>query len=82
MFQARLIPAVINKLVYRTEKIYERRLAETKEGDVENPIVEKICEKCGHDKMSYACRQTRSADEGQTVFYTCLNCKYSIVENA
>uniref|UniRef100_A0A915C547 DNA-directed RNA polymerase subunit n=1 Tax=Parascaris univalens TaxID=6257 RepID=A0A915C547_PARUN len=76
------IKPIINKLVYRTEKIYERRLAETKEADVENPIVEKICEKCGHDKMSYACRQTRSADEGQTVFYTCLNCKYSIVENA
>lgn len=39
------------------------------------PIVERICRKCGHNQMSYAAMQLRSADEGQTVFFTCLNCK-------
>lgn len=41
----------------------------------EGPVVERICPKCGNDKMSYATLQLRSADEGQTVFYTCTNCK-------
>lgn len=41
----------------------------------EGPIVERICSKCGCDKMSYATLQLRSADEGQTVFFTCVKCK-------
>lgn len=46
-----------------------------KEDDNEGPVVERSCPKCGNDKMSYATLQLRSADEGQTVFYTCTNCK-------
>lgn len=43
--------------------------------DEEGPTVERTCSKCGHDKMSYATLQLRSADEGQTVFFTCIKCK-------
>ncbi|MFH4982401.1 hypothetical protein AB6A40_009110 [Gnathostoma spinigerum] len=79
------VKPIIDKLVYRSERVYERRLtvAEDKE-KVEDPVIDRICEKCGFDKMSYTCRQTRSADEGQTVYYTCLNpkCKHCVVENA
>lgn len=57
-------------------------MIDAKEGALENPVVDKICDKCGYGKMSYACRQTRSADEGQTVFYRCLKCNYNMVENA
>jgi len=46
------------------------------EEEEEGPTVERKCPKCGHDKMSYAALQLRSADEGQTVFFTCLKCKY------
>lgn len=46
-----------------------------KEETDEGPVVERLCPKCGNDKMSYATLQLRSADEGQTVFYTCTNCK-------
>lgn len=42
----------------------------------DGPVVERKCSKCGHDKMSYATLQLRSADEGQTVFFTCMKCKY------
>lgn len=44
------------------------------EGD-EGPVVDRTCPKCGNDKMSYATLQLRSADEGQTVFFTCTECK-------
>lgn len=43
--------------------------------DAEGPIVERKCPQCQNDKMSYATLQLRSADEGQTVFYTCTKCK-------
>lgn len=50
-----------------------------KEANRENtdgPVVERQCPQCQNDKMSYATLQLRSADEGQTVFYTCTKCKY------
>lgn len=45
------------------------------ENEDDGPIVERLCSNCGNDKMSYATLQLRSADEGQTVFYTCTKCK-------
>ena len=33
------------------------------------------CSKCDHEGMIYTTRQTRSADEGQTVFFTCPECR-------
>jgi len=41
----------------------------------DGPVAERRCNACGHNQMSYAALQLRSADEGQTVFYTCLKCK-------
>ena len=38
------------------------------------PVVERKCKKCTSEQMYYFTLQTRSADEGQTVFYTCCNC--------
>ncbi|KAJ7959374.1 DNA-directed RNA polymerase subunit, partial [Quillaja saponaria] len=43
--------------------------------------VNKKCEKCGHDEANYYTRQMRSADEGQTTFYTCTRCSHQFQEN-
>ncbi|XP_049538271.1 DNA-directed RNA polymerase I subunit RPA12 [Anopheles darlingi] len=52
------------------------------EGAADGPIVNRQCPKCGNDQMSYATLQLRSADEGQTVFFTCTKCKFKMSENS
>jgi DNA-directed RNA polymerase I subunit RPA12 len=39
----------------------------------DGPVVDRDCRRCGYHQMSYATLQLRSADEGQTVFFTCMN---------
>ena len=46
------------------------------------PVVEMECPKCKHGLMSYKTLQLRSADEGQTVFYSCLKCGTQYSENS
>jgi DNA-directed RNA polymerase subunit M len=41
------------------------------------PTTRAECPKCGHKEAAYWQLQTRSADEGMTTFYRCLNCKYT-----
>ncbi|KAL1123835.1 hypothetical protein AAG570_001606 [Ranatra chinensis] len=56
------------------------KFGKSKEGEEnEGPVVERKCPKCDNDKMSYATLQLRSADEGQTVFYTCTKCRYELL---
>ena len=49
-----------------------RQLRKLKEH--KGPIVERRCPRCDSEQMYYFTMQTRSADEGQTVFYTCVKC--------
>ncbi|XP_069692784.1 DNA-directed RNA polymerase I subunit RPA12 [Periplaneta americana] len=52
------------------------------ESSLEGPVLERRCPKCNNDKMSYTTLQLRSADEGQTIFYTCTKCKFKETENS
>lgn len=71
---------VKTRIHFNSRDAYAKKDDATEED--EGPIVERKCPKCGNDKMSYATLQLRSADEGQTVFYTCTECKYKESENS
>lgn len=73
---------------FNSRESYAKNMEETKkrkeadENEEEGPIVDRRCPKCGNERMSYATLQLRSADEGQTVFYTCTKCKFKETENS
>lgn len=57
------------------------------EGDRERKIrskkmkIKEQCPKCGNPDMLHYTAQTRSADEGSTVFYECPQCHYTYTHN-
>ncbi|XP_034485712.1 DNA-directed RNA polymerase I subunit RPA12 [Drosophila innubila] len=67
---------------YDPSKLLRKGKRESESEEAGGPVVERKCPKCGNDKMSYATLQLRSADEGQTVFFTCLKCKFKESENS
>lgn len=78
---------VTYEINFNSRETYEKnkkdhKKTKIKEEDEEGPIVERKCSKCGNERMSYATLQLRSADEGQTVFYTCTKCKNKETENS
>jgi len=70
------------EVVFNALRDVNARQREDDDEGPDGPTVERRCPKCGHEEMSYAALQLRSADEGQTVFFTCLKCKYKESENS
>ena len=66
------IQTAINQQLYETIPI-SAFIQETINTMVKN-TVGIHCRKCNSDNVYSMSRQTRSADEAMTVFYTCLNC--------
>ncbi|XP_014469659.1 PREDICTED: DNA-directed RNA polymerase I subunit RPA12 isoform X1 [Dinoponera quadriceps] len=74
--------AMTHTLHFNSKHTYRSAKEADNEDSAEGPVVERRCPQCQNDKMSYATLQLRSADEGQTVFYTCTKCKYKETENS
>ncbi|XP_034017398.1 DNA-directed RNA polymerase I subunit RPA12 isoform X2 [Thalassophryne amazonica] len=52
------------------------------EEELKGPVIDRRCGRCGKEGMVYHTRQMRSADEGQTVFFTCTHCRYQEKEDS
>jgi len=56
------------------QEIEEKRMMSAYENTATSMSDQFYCGKCKKNKVSYYERQTRSADEPMTTFYTCLTC--------
>ncbi|XP_029022749.1 DNA-directed RNA polymerase I subunit RPA12 isoform X2 [Betta splendens] len=50
--------------------------------ELKGPVIDRHCSRCNKEGMIYHTRQMRSADEGQTVFFTCIHCRYQEKEDS
>ncbi|KAM3858288.1 DNA-directed RNA polymerase I subunit RPA12 [Diretmus argenteus] len=50
--------------------------------ELKGPVIDRRCSRCNKEGMVYHTRQMRSADEGQTVFFTCIHCRYQEKEDS
>ncbi len=67
---------------YDTSNLYvdvvrEERVLVLQKDTTAEPTVKVECPKCGNDEAYTWIVQTRSGDEGGTVFYRCTRCKYT-----
>lgn len=56
-------------------KVYAKKV-DVEEIKVKGAKIKMKCPVCNAEEMSYNTAQLRSADEGQTVFYSCDECGY------
>ncbi|XP_019946590.1 DNA-directed RNA polymerase I subunit RPA12 [Paralichthys olivaceus] len=57
-------------------------LNEDEEAELKGPVIDRRCSHCNKEGMVYHTRQMRSADEGQTVFFSCIHCRYQEKEDS
>lgn len=64
----------VNKLKNKEDKLRAQQ-------KVKRTVISDKCPKCGYGQMYYFTIQTRSADEGSTVFYECVKCRFKYNQN-
>eukprot|EP00477_Mikrocytos_mackini_P001049 GAHX01001126.1.p1 GENE.GAHX01001126.1~~GAHX01001126.1.p1 ORF type:complete len:122 (-),score=27.42 GAHX01001126.1:29-394(-) len=72
-FELKLPERLLNQTF--SYNLMKEEIATTDE-KVKAAVIDYFCSKCKNDKATYTTFQTRGADEGQTVFYTCTKCGY------
>jgi len=60
-----------------TEQTKKRKEIEVIEERESLPIIEQECPKCHHKKAFFWSKQTRAADEPETRFFKCEECKHT-----
>ncbi|KAM9307425.1 DNA-directed RNA polymerase I subunit RPA12 isoform 1-T2 [Pholidichthys leucotaenia] len=55
---------------------------DSEDSELKGPVIDRRCSRCNKEGMVYHTRQMRSADEGQTVFFTCVHCRYQEKEDS
>ncbi|KAL0961785.1 hypothetical protein UPYG_G00331710 [Umbra pygmaea] len=55
---------------------------EDDDSELKGAVIDRRCSRCNKEGMVYHTRQMRSADEGQTVFFTCIHCRYQEKEDS
>ncbi|XP_004074220.1 DNA-directed RNA polymerase I subunit RPA12 [Oryzias latipes] len=57
-------------------------LEDEENSELKGPVIDRRCTRCNKEGMIYHTRQMRSADEGQTVFFTCIHCRFQEKEDS
>ncbi|XP_046875389.1 DNA-directed RNA polymerase I subunit RPA12 [Hypomesus transpacificus] len=57
-------------------------LEDEEDSELKGAVIDRRCSRCNKEGMVYHTRQMRSADEGQTVFFTCIHCRYQEKEDS
>lgn len=52
------------------------------DSELQGAKIDRRCSRCNKEGMIYHTRQMRSADEGQTVFFTCIHCRFQEKEDS
>lgn len=71
-----------SKVVFNNREAALKKVTPVSTAKPAGPLVDRKCSRCGHEGMTYATLQTRSADEGQTIFYSCPECLFQETENS
>eukprot|EP01095_Lingulamoeba_sp_RSL-Kostka_P003881 TRINITY_DN149_c0_g1_i1.p1 TRINITY_DN149_c0_g1~~TRINITY_DN149_c0_g1_i1.p1 ORF type:complete len:120 (+),score=16.90 TRINITY_DN149_c0_g1_i1:344-703(+) len=73
-----LISDFSNKTIVSTSKKHTAGLKQTSidDGDDRPISTNETCQQCGCNQIYYSMFQLRSADEGQTIFYECVDCRF------
>ena len=72
---------VVTESAERVERPWETEVQDEADALAARATIKEDCPECGHNELSFHTAQLRSADEGQTIFFTCLKCAHKFSVN-
>ncbi|XP_028316453.1 DNA-directed RNA polymerase I subunit RPA12 [Gouania willdenowi] len=71
-----------SEVVFNSVEASSVVLEDEEDSFLKGPVIDRRCSQCNKEGMIYHTRQMRSADEGQTVFFTCIHCRHQEKEDS